>query len=98
MEVREKLGSISAGTMYSTIWIAVICEGFAMLGVCYELKTRCVKFNFASFNFAVQPQPRKPRKFVDHENFPSYGICKQITNNTIHQSMRKSAKLKAHGS
>ena len=31
------------------------------------------KLNFANFNFAVRPQPRKPRKFVDRENFPSYG-------------------------
>ena len=31
------------------------------------------KLNFANFNFAVRPHPRKPRKFVDRENFPSYG-------------------------
>ena len=42
MEACEKLGSIFAVTMYSTIWIAVIREGFAMLAVCHELKTRRV--------------------------------------------------------
>ena len=36
------------------------------------------KLNFANFNFAVRPQPRKPRKFVDRENLPSYGISKGL--------------------
>ena len=42
MEACGKLGSIFAGTMYSTIWMALIREGFAMLVVCHELKTRRV--------------------------------------------------------
>ena len=39
-----------------------------------RVKNFTCKLNFAKFNFAVRPQPRKPRKFVDRENFPSYGI------------------------
>ena len=65
MEAREKLSSISDG-------LKVLQDGRAGHAPCVK-KLTC-KLNFANFNFAVQPQPQKLRKFVVCENLPSYGI------------------------
>ena len=45
-------------------------DGYA--GRVPHVKNLTCKLNFTSFNFAVWPQPQKPQKLVDHENFLSY--------------------------
>ena len=65
MEAREKRSSISDG-------LKALQVGRA--GSASRVKISTCKSNFAKFNFAVQPQLRKPQKFVDCENFPSYGM------------------------
>ena len=62
MEGREKLHAISDG-------LKVLQDRRA--GRVPRVKNLTCKLNFAIFNFAVRPQPRK---FVDRENFPSYGM------------------------
>ena len=63
MEMREKLHTISDV-------LKVLQDGRA--GHVARLKTLTCKLNFAIFKFAVWMQPRKPRKFIDRENFMSY--------------------------
>ena len=65
MEACEKLSSIADG-------LKVLQDGRA--GLVPHNKNLTCKLNFADFNFAVQPQPRKLQKFIDHENFPSYDM------------------------
>ena len=65
MEVHEKLRSISDARSQSTLrWHA---------GHVPRAKNLTCKLTLANFNFAVRPQPQKPLKFVDRENFMSYG-------------------------
>ena len=63
VEACEKLSSISDG-------LKVLQDGCAGRVPCVRNWT--CKLNFASFNFAIRPQLRKPQKFVDCENFPFY--------------------------
>ena len=55
------------------------------------------KVNFANFNFAVQSQPRKPQKFVDHENFPSYGMYYDILLGTNFVSTIRNTEVSTFG-
>ena len=66
MEGREKLHTISDG-------LKVLQDRRAGRVICARVKNLTCKLNFAILNLAVRQQPRKSRKFVDRENFPSYG-------------------------
>ena len=69
-EAREKLSSISDG-------LKLFQDGRA--GRVSHIKNFTCKLNFAIFNFVVQPQPRKPQKFVDHKNL----LTTKISRSTV---------------
>ena len=69
MEAREKLRCISNG-------LKVFEDGRA--GRVPRVKHFTCKLKFTTFNLAVRPQPQKPQKFVDLENFSSLRYVAEV--------------------
>ena len=87
MEAPEKLRSISDS-------LKVLQDGRA--GHVPSVKHFMCKQNFMSFNFAVQPQPRKPQKFVDLENFSFYGMLLRYLKHWMDITCRYRAKFRGN--